>query len=571
MNNNFLKEFKLNRFKEIFLKVAPFIIIVWSTYFAYLNKFLQDDAFITFRYSENFINGLGIVFNPGEYLEGYTNFLWMLLVSLGISLGIPPEKFSIQLGLFFYLGTLLVWFRIAKSLFKSNEFYIIGFLFLLGFNYSFSSYATGGLETSLITFLISIVSYITLKIYDQSKYSALSLILMSIALALLVLTRMDAGLVAVATGLFLLYKVRNQKGELIRFLALISIPFALIVGAWLLWKLSYYGNILPNTFNAKVGGKNADTFIAGLEYFQIFLSIYSLGPFLILGILFAFYKSNFKFYSFLGYIGLLVGLISLYILWVGGDFMEFRFIIPILPPIVLALFLIYREQAKAGLLIGSMLIVTSISSYYFRLQDRFFPEPISNFSTVETTRMLERHLKSPYENWSLIGKKFQEYFGNSQVKIALTPAGVIPYYSKLYTLDMLGLMDSNVRNPDKFLAAEYMKSGHKRFSKINYLKEQQVNLIIGHPVINLTDDFEGQFPVEAAVISSRIPRLKINKEVVLRNFFPYISAEEIASVQSVNLLWIPLNESIKVLTIYLSSSEFVDQKIKENNWELIRL
>lgn len=571
MNDNFLKEFKINRLKEIFLKVTPFIIIVWSTYFANQNKFLQDDAFITFRYSENFVKGLGIVFNPGEYLEGYTNFLWMLLVSLGISLGIPPEKFSIQLGLLCYLGSLSVWYRIAKSLFKSNEFYVICFLFLLGFNYSFSSYATGGLETSLITFLISIVSYITLRIYDQSKYSALSLILMSITLALLVLTRMDAGLVTVATGLFLLYNIRNQKSESIRFLALISIPFAFIVGSWLLWKLSYYGSILPNTFNAKVGGKNRDTLIAGLEYFQIFLSIYSIGPFLILGILFAFYRSNFKFYSFIGYIGSLVGLISLYILWVGGDFMEFRFIIPILPPIVLALFLIFKEQAKADLLVASMLIVTSVSSFYFRLQDEFFSGPLVSFSGVETTRKLERHLKSPFENWSLIGKKFGEYFGDSQVRIAVTAAGAIPFYSKLYTLDMLGLMDSNVQNPDKFLRNGNLKSGHKRFAKVGYLKEQKINLVIGHPVINLTDEFANLFPVEVYDGSSITPNLKMKKDLVLREFFPFISNEEVEDMKSVRLLWIPVNESIKVLTIYLSSSEFIDQKIKENKWELIRL
>ncbi|MCR1795473.1 hypothetical protein K0V43_18055, partial [Leptospira sp. id769339] len=114
MNNNFLNQPKIKRITEIILKAVPFFVIVWAVYFANKNKFLQDDAFITFRYSENFVNGFGIVFNIGEYLEGYTNFLWMLFVSLGILFKQAPENFSIQLGLFFYSGSLLVWYRIAK-------------------------------------------------------------------------------------------------------------------------------------------------------------------------------------------------------------------------------------------------------------------------------------------------------------------------------------------------------------------------------------------------------------------------------------------------------------------------
>jgi arabinofuranosyltransferase len=36
-----------------------------------------DDAYISFRYAENWVDGLGLVFNPGQHVEGYTNFLWV--------------------------------------------------------------------------------------------------------------------------------------------------------------------------------------------------------------------------------------------------------------------------------------------------------------------------------------------------------------------------------------------------------------------------------------------------------------------------------------------------------------
>src|SRR5262245_60765306 len=54
--------------------------------------FLTDDAFISFRYARNFSDGYGLVFNPGfERVEGYSNFLWVLILAAGNRLGWPPQ------------------------------------------------------------------------------------------------------------------------------------------------------------------------------------------------------------------------------------------------------------------------------------------------------------------------------------------------------------------------------------------------------------------------------------------------------------------------------------------------
>ena len=58
--------------------------------------YVVDDAFISFRYAQNFLQGHGLVYNPGERVEGYTNFLWVLLVALGMVAGAdpaPPARF----------------------------------------------------------------------------------------------------------------------------------------------------------------------------------------------------------------------------------------------------------------------------------------------------------------------------------------------------------------------------------------------------------------------------------------------------------------------------------------------
>jgi hypothetical protein len=44
--------------------------------------FTQDDAYISFRYAANFLAGKGLVYNAGEHVEGYTNFLWVLIIAL---------------------------------------------------------------------------------------------------------------------------------------------------------------------------------------------------------------------------------------------------------------------------------------------------------------------------------------------------------------------------------------------------------------------------------------------------------------------------------------------------------
>ena len=76
------------------------------TAFAYYFWFICDDAFISFRYSENLANGLGLIYNYNENppIEGYSNFIWVILAALlsWIKLDITQimPVFSILAGIF---------------------------------------------------------------------------------------------------------------------------------------------------------------------------------------------------------------------------------------------------------------------------------------------------------------------------------------------------------------------------------------------------------------------------------------------------------------------------------------
>ena len=73
-----------------FLVCALLFTGLWLSY----RYFWIDDAFITFRYARNLADGLGPVFNPGEAVEGYTTFLWMLVSSAFFAMADEPPAWT---------------------------------------------------------------------------------------------------------------------------------------------------------------------------------------------------------------------------------------------------------------------------------------------------------------------------------------------------------------------------------------------------------------------------------------------------------------------------------------------
>ena len=74
-----------------------------------------EDAFISYRYVDRLVGGDGLVFNPGERVEGYTNFLWVLVLTLPRMMG-STESLPLAakwVGLFCSLFTLVLSYGIA--------------------------------------------------------------------------------------------------------------------------------------------------------------------------------------------------------------------------------------------------------------------------------------------------------------------------------------------------------------------------------------------------------------------------------------------------------------------------
>ena len=73
---------------KAWLLIAVLIFVLHAVYYW---SWTEDDAFISFRYARNLVDGQGLVFNPGEKVEGYSNFGWVLAFCGGAAPGRRPR------------------------------------------------------------------------------------------------------------------------------------------------------------------------------------------------------------------------------------------------------------------------------------------------------------------------------------------------------------------------------------------------------------------------------------------------------------------------------------------------
>jgi arabinofuranosyltransferase len=506
-------------------------------------RFVQDDAFISYRYAQNLVQGRGLVWNPGERVEGYTNFLWVLLMAAAMRLGVEPVIASQALGLAAYAASLALTFLVAGRLLGSPWLGALT-MFLLGANFTFSSYATGGLETSLQTALLLGIFALVLRGLDSRRWSGGTLLLLSVLAAAALMTRLDSLLLAAPFLLLAIVAILRQRvpfASRARQLLALALPAALLLGAWFAWKLAYYGDLLPNTFYAKTGGIHLVAL--GVQYLFTFVQSYWLWLYLPLGIAAMVMASRTKPWMLLLFaVG---GIWAAYVVWDGGDFMEFRFLVPVLPYLMVLIVWLSTQfvtQPVIRLVLVEMVLLGSVSHTltYGVLTPEGHVEPISR---------LRWHVSSPNEAWASIGRVLGQAFGrDSGTVIAVVPAGAIPYYSGLTTVDMLGLSDAWVARNGIDLT-ERNWPGHRRGAPLSYLRERGVNLVLGSPQVRKIDI--GDNPESVQALYSQL------------TFIDYGDVPADA-----RLIEIPLDDTYFTVAWYLTPSAEVDAVAAREGWRI---
>lgn len=454
-----------------------------SLILAWHNRFVQDDAFISFHYARSLIEGTGLTWF-GDRVEGYTNFLWVLWIAGGLLLGIDPIAWSWAGSLVAFGIVLWATHRIA-SIVSSSPLVPPLSVLLLGTNYSFSCYATGGLETMWQTgwVLWAAERVISLR-PDQS--AARRLCAISFLVAAAILTRMDSAVLCVPLGGMAL-TVAWRSRDKARCLVALIVPVGVAVGGWLVWKLGYYGDVLPNTYYAKVGWSWSKGW-NGVLYLARFLHWYLLWPFL--GALFLHAVKVRGAGERGGRVGwrLLSASCAVWVVYVcgvSGDFMEFRFWVPICPWLFILI-------ARAGvedlgrwlnrpLLAGALtVLVLGASSWRHAVWFR----GISEDKTLDSIESLGSFYgRYPDHNWDRVGRRLGQELSGTGAVLAIHAVGAIPYYSRLETVDMLGLNDRDVARYGTVADPGYARPGHQRHALLGYLKQRGVTLVLGHPTL----------------------------------------------------------------------------------------
>ncbi len=232
-------------------------LLPWLVLLGYLTHtawYLTDDAFISFRYARNLLEGHGLVFNPGEYVEGYSNFLWVLeLAALWGAFGLRPEHTAPWLSVACTIGTLAAMLWWVGRLPGLPHRRLVAWM-AVGLVCSSATFAmwtsAGGLETRQFTFFV-LLAVVGLTLHPEHPRSLLGV---SLSLAAASLTRPEGPLFAACCFGWYAVQRRIATGHWRpewRTAAYLTLPFVVLVAGHYLFRYGYYGEWLPNTYYSK--------------------------------------------------------------------------------------------------------------------------------------------------------------------------------------------------------------------------------------------------------------------------------------------------------------------------------
>lgn len=209
--------------------------------------YIPDDTYIGLRYVKNLLAGRGLVYNEGVRLEGYTNFLWLMIVALAGRLGAPLVGAARGLGFFFSLATLVLaaaaaWKRYPGK--RDTWNHALGTMLppiVLAASAPFPAWSLSGTEIPLFTFLL-LAGFVLLTGGGRVEG-------VFAAFGLLGLVRPEGLLFYLLAWIVLLTQGGGRRRTLLAGFGVL----ALIYGPYIAWKIHYFGSVLPNTFHAKTG------------------------------------------------------------------------------------------------------------------------------------------------------------------------------------------------------------------------------------------------------------------------------------------------------------------------------
>jgi arabinofuranosyltransferase len=430
-----------------------------------------DDAYISYRYAQNLVDGHGLVYNIGERVEGYTNLLWTLMVAAGITLGLSASLVGHWLGLVSGVFLLLACYVYSRSLLpKKMKWLALAAPMLLYASNSFAAWVISGLEAPL--FAAWVTAALAAFTFRRIGWVLVFCILAS-------LTRPEGALLAAlllgVDWLAQLIALRPKRLMEVLRLSLPCLAYGLFIAGLSMFRVVYYGDVLPNTFYAKTGGIPLSAGPAYLYRFLIDGAIFLLIPALV-ALRCKAYRIGFAFLT----------LIAVYLIVVGGDvFFHGRFLLPVLPILIAGALVgiaeIGKASTKIGLLAGLTLPAFVLCSLY-----SLWPRNTDFAETLEVVRALP--LSAKRESVKVPSLPLSEPFFEAQVAklrqleppaklVAAIGIGQMGYFGReMIILDLVGLTDRHIARSDKRVEGALLIPGHQK-SDASYVLSRRPDVI----------------------------------------------------------------------------------------------
>ncbi len=479
-------------------------------YFWALGTDAVDDAYISFRYAQNAIRGYGLFFNPGERVEGFTNFLWTALAIPLEGAHVDVGRASMLLGGLFALATLWLVVRFARVVGVPRGAGLLAAL-LLAADGSFVLWSVSGLETAMFAFLVFAGALLYVREQNSNTFP-----FSGIFFALAAMTRPEGLFVfAITVAHQAAWRLLTERRlftyrDILRGVAFTALFVPYWLGRW--W---YYKSFLPNSFYAKVSASGPAAQIErGWNHLAQFVGVHlswliALPP--VVSVTSAVWQAARKSDRHLDHASRIMHRVSrsfwttyfaaiivpyaAYIVYVGGDWSVGRFFVPLLAMFYLLfstglwdlwkrlvdtrLYTLGKRVQSAGigvciLLAGALCLASSWNGEY-----GIFIRGFDAGRATEARETMGKWLKANVPQNTLI---------------AVDAAGQVPYFSELPTIDMFGINDLHIGRLQVATLGQGTP-GHEKFDLTYVVSRQPEYVVIFGTLLDSVKEYD-RAPVE---------------------------------------------------------------------------
>jgi len=448
-------------FERIALWCLSASFLAWSICFIFLSSFvavdgkryfcLFDDAMISLRYAWNLAHGNGLVWNAGEYVQGYTNFLMTLLMALpAVIMDKSDTVFCIQIiGSAMMLGIAYLTMLIADRVIHPANPKQKAFVRVMAFSgtlayYPLAFFTLMGMETGLLTLLMLFGLLAAIKYAKEG--ASVYLFQGAVCWALAFLTRNDSIIAAAIAFAYVLWEswfARRLSGRVGVLLAAAAVYAAFVI-ALLTFQHLYYGDMMPNTYYLKLTGMSANARILnGIRFVSPYLmSSIALLAFAVVHVL---HSRRSASVMLLAVICAAIG----YQVYVGGDpWPYWRMMAPVASlmivltigsmSVICNVVCMARQGVKARLALPSRLTQSAVTvafgmalvlaNWTFKYEILFLAKPYQTEASLENV------------NTALILRRLT----TDNATLGVVWAGALPYYAERRAIDFLGKCDRHI-------------------------------------------------------------------------------------------------------------------------------